>query len=286
MKVIKTALLLIFTFCIVCVSAQVQKRNVSEKHSVENAYQSRQNDTLKKQIEDLRQQQTLLKQQYDALQHIAEFNIERYHENTTCVIGLFGVFITIVIALISILMPIMVNKNYEKQFKTIIKDVNDKIKEYNGRISNLETMQNEVQQMKETIETSKQDLQEIIKEIQAIQYFNEALKSTDLNKQIERYDKAIELNQKFAEAYNNRANTKSELGQNEQAIEDYNKAIELNPEYAEAYYNRATTKSELGQKEEAIEDYNKAIELNPEYAKAYNNRANTKFKLGQNESAI
>ena len=286
MKVIKTALLLIFTFCIVCVSAHVQKKNVSEMYNVENTYQEGQYDTLRKQIEDLQQQQVLLKQQYVELQHIAEFNIEQYHEKTAWIIGLFGVGIAIIVGLAGLFPPYLLNKKYDKQFEKNIKEANDNIKECNGRISKLEAMQNELPQMKETIEKSKQDLQEIIKEIQAIQYFNEALKSTDLTKQIELYDQAIELSSKFAEAYNNRAITKSKLGQKDQAIEDFNKAIELNPEDAEAYYNRANTKSDLGQKDQAIEDYNKAIELNPEDAVVYFNRAIVTSKLGQKDQAI
>jgi len=48
------------------------------------------------------------------------------------------------------------------------------------------------------------------------------------------------------------------------AIKIYDKAIELNPNFAEAYYNRGNAYSDLKQYERAIEDYNKAIELNPE----------------------
>ena len=55
---------------------------------------------------------------------------------------------------------------------------------------------------------------------------------------IEDYDKAIELDPNDAEAYNNRGNSYSDLGQYQRAIEDYDKAIELDPDYAEARIHR------------------------------------------------
>ena len=57
----------------------------------------------------------------------------------------------------------------------------------------------------------------------------------------------------------------SSLGKPEEAIKDYTKAIELDPKDAEAYNNRGTEFSSLGKSEEAIKDYTKAIELNPQY---------------------
>jgi len=49
-------------------------------------------------------------------------------------------------------------------------------------------------------------------------------------------------------------------------VEDYNKAIELNPKYADAYYNRAIAYKAQSNTKKAIKDYTKAIEINPNYA--------------------
>ena len=63
-----------------------------------------------------------------------------------------------------------------------------------------------------------------------------------------------------------------EDGQYDQAIVYFNKAIEINPRYAEAYNSRGYVFRKRGQYEKAISDCNKAIEINPRYAEAYNNR--------------
>ncbi len=100
------------------------------------------------------------------------------------------------------------------------------------------------------------------------------------------YNKAIELNPKYAEAFNNRGYTYNALGRNQQAISDCNKAIELNPKHAGAFYNRGTVHGRLGQNQRAISDFNKAIELNPKFAMAFYNRGNAYSRLGQLQQAI
>ncbi|MCZ7380031.1 MAG: tetratricopeptide repeat protein [Candidatus Methanoperedens sp.] len=56
-------------------------------------------------------------------------------------------------------------------------------------------------------------------------------------------------------------------------MEDYNKAIELNPKYAEAYNNRGAVYIYSNEFDKAIKDYNKAIELDPKFASGYQNLA-------------
>lgn len=75
-----------------------------------------------------------------------------------------------------------------------------------------------------------------------------------------------ELNSVFAEAYHNRGNAKSNLGQHQEAIADYNKAIELNPVSAEAYYNRGTANQSLERTQEADEDLKRAAKLKSDEA--------------------
>ena len=106
------------------------------------------------------------------------------------------------------------------------------------------------------------------------------------DKAIEDYDKVIQINPKIAEAYYSRGVAKSGLGQNPEAIKDYDKAIEINPQYAKAYGNRGIAKSNLGDKQGAIKDYDKAIQINPQYAEAYYNRGSEKSRMEKYEDAI
>ena len=63
-----------------------------------------------------------------------------------------------------------------------------------------------------------------------------------------------------AEAYYNRGLDKYLLRDNQGAIEEYNQAIQINPRYAEAYINRGNAKSALGDPSAAA-DLQKAAEL-------------------------
>lgn len=84
----------------------------------------------------------------------------------------------------------------------------------------------------------------------------------------------------------------------EEAIVDFDKALELNPEFIDAYYGRATAKLSLAASEikledekkardlsqAAIEDLDEAIKLDSEYSFAYSTRATAKIQLGKIES--
>jgi Flp pilus assembly protein TadD, contains TPR repeats len=63
-----------------------------------------------------------------------------------------------------------------------------------------------------------------------------------------------------------------EKGNCEEAIRNYDKAIELNPDYAEAYNNRAYTHMRMRLYELALPDLDRAIELRPDYTHALMNR--------------
>ncbi len=98
---------------------------------------------------------------------------------------------------------------------------------------------------------------------------NVILVQGDFFKAIEYYNKALELNSKYAKAYANRGKAKQELKEYDEAIKDYDKALGLNPKLVEAYINRGGAKMELKEYDKAIKDYDKALELNPNLAKTY-----------------
>jgi tetratricopeptide (TPR) repeat protein len=65
----------------------------------------------------------------------------------------------------------------------------------------------------------------------------------------------------LSEAYNNRGVAKYDLGEKENAIKDFDKAIELDPKFAIAYFNRGVAKYELDEKGDANTNFDKAIEF-------------------------
>jgi tetratricopeptide (TPR) repeat protein len=110
-------------------------------------------------------------------------------------------------------------------------------------------------------------------------------RSGDYQGAIADYNRAIELNPKYAVAYDDRASAKGLAGDNDGALADCNKAIELNPRYALAYANRGGAKGEKGDLDGATADCNRALELDPNCMLAYDNRGTIKSREGDLDGA-
>ena len=82
-----------------------------------------------------------------------------------------------------------------------------------------------------------------------------------------------------AEDYFNLGVANAESGDHDKAVADYDKAIELDSNYDQAYYNRAFSKYLLKDYKGAIADYNSVIALNPLSSNAFNNRGNIKRRI-------
>ena len=104
-------------------------------------------------------------------------------------------------------------------------------------------------------------------------YFYLALIQKDLKKKLELYTFALNLNEKFLDAWINRGLVYNELGDYEKSISDYNKAIEIDSKCALAFNNRGYTRFKQKDYQGALEDYNKAILLNPKFQMALDNKA-------------
>ena len=71
-----------------------------------------------------------------------------------------------------------------------------------------------------------------------------------------------------------------------EALLNYDKAIELNPKYARAYYNRGVILAQKGQQNQAINEFSNSILYEPDFMDAYINRANEYCYISDYKSAI
>ncbi|KPK74783.1 MAG: hypothetical protein AMJ89_05460, partial [candidate division Zixibacteria bacterium SM23_73] len=79
------------------------------------------------------------------------------------------------------------------------------------------------------------------------------------------YNKAIEIDPLYKEAYNQLAYTYNEMGNFEKSIWAINEYISLAPDEANPYDSRADLYAYNGKIDQAIESYKKALEIKPDY---------------------
>ena len=80
---------------------------------------------------------------------------------------------------------------------------------------------------------------------------------------IDTYQKCIEYDASFVDAYANISYCYSKLSDFKKSILFANKAIMVNKDYAYSHYRKAWALHNLGKFDEAIDDYFEAIELDP-----------------------
>ena len=102
---------------------------------------------------------------------------------------------------------------------------------------------------------------------------------------IAEYNKAMQINPRYAVPYGYRGDLYLLQGLYDEAISDCNKAIELNPRYVSAYNTRGVAYYSRGLYDQALLDFNKAIEIDSRNAMPYNNRALVMMELGNTEMA-
>jgi tetratricopeptide (TPR) repeat protein len=93
-------------------------------------------------------------------------------------------------------------------------------------------------------------------------YFEEAIKC---------FEKAIELNSSYLDAYMDMADSENKLDNYEKALELIEKAIKINPNNAEVFNVKGTILYRMGKYDESIELFRKAKTLDPKCANAWSN---------------
>ncbi len=113
-------------------------------------------------------------------------------------------------------------------------------------------------------------------------YFN--LK--DYNSAIKDYTKAIELDRKYQLPFNNRGSCKRNQGDYAGALEDFSRAVEIDTNFFVAFHNRGLTKYYMKDYSGALQDYDRTIKLKPDYPDAYSNRGVAKYFLQDYKGAL
>ena len=93
----------------------------------------------------------------------------------------------------------------------------------------------------------------------------------ELTLAIESYQKAIDLDPLYAEAYNDLGVIFQQIGKHKASEEALSRAVAIRPDYASAYNNLGNAFKALERLDDAIDSYQKAIDADPNYVEAHTN---------------
>lgn len=107
----------------------------------------------------------------------------------------------------------------------------------------------------------------------------------DFEKSSEMFEKVIEIDPTFKEAYNHLAYDYEQLGQFDKSLQAINKYIELAPNEPNPYDSRAELLARAGRLEEAVESYNLALSIDADFTQSKLGLAYTRLWLGDFDKA-
>ena len=100
------------------------------------------------------------------------------------------------------------------------------------------------------------------------------------------YDKAIKYNSLNATYFNARGMLKiKNRSSTPESLYDFNKAIEIDSKFAEAYLYRGNFRERMKLYNDALKDYETAIKINPYYKEVFDARGEMLLKMGKEEEA-
>lgn len=106
-----------------------------------------------------------------------------------------------------------------------------------------------------------------------------------VEKAIEEFQKAIQLNPGYAAAYHNLANAYYSQEKIDKATENYQKAVSINPRLWQSWQNLGKIYFDQGNYSQAIEALKKALQANPQNLSFYYNLAVIYQKMGEKSKA-
>ena len=112
------------------------------------------------------------------------------------------------------------------------------------------------------------------------------LQAGDFDKAVKSFNKSIQKNDKFADAYFKRAISYTYLKKYEEAINDYSTVIELSPNDEVSFFNRSRIFTATEDYEKALSDVNSAINIDKEFIEVYYQKAQIMLKMRNLDGAI
>jgi tetratricopeptide (TPR) repeat protein len=99
------------------------------------------------------------------------------------------------------------------------------------------------------------------------------------------FDQVLQLNPRYAPAFNNRAMVHVLMGDQDAAIQDYTQSISLKPDDADVYVNRGLAFATAEKASEALADYTAALQIEPQNAPALHARGGVYLSLNNRAAA-
>lgn len=160
----------------------------------------------------------------------------------------------------------------QDQSKT--RDLKEQYDKVQKALSDNEKLTKELESVKDELQKSKlaKEYKENSKTLSASESFYKGKKAFyegDYDTAMKNFQESIDIDQKYAAAYNGLGAIYSSKGDDNMAIKFYLKAINLDTENVQAYDNLGFTYSKKGDYDTAIEFYLKALEVNPNNSTAY-----------------
>lgn len=256
--------LLLSLLMFVCLGVFGQSSSVPPQKVTLNSIQSS-ISILQDSIRNLQMQVNNMREKVDTYQKIASDTTSYMHDDMSDMLTK----IAIIMAIFGVAFPLYFNYRNEKYMENLIKDAKDKTEKAEKAYNSLENIKKEVE---DSNNKSK-----------ALHYFVQASAESNINKAMDYYNRCINLNPIFAEAYNNRGILKHNTGDLEGALVDFTEAINHRRKYAEALNNRGIIYLEKGEMNKAELDFNEAIDN--DNADAYLNRGLLNYQKGITKEA-
>jgi tetratricopeptide (TPR) repeat protein len=95
------------------------------------------------------------------------------------------------------------------------------------------------------------------------------------------YNKSLEINPEYQEAWRGKGDALKALKQYNQALKVYEKAIQLAPNDWQCWLGRAQVLEDMGKSQEALDSFNRTISINPNAWEAWQGKSQIQMKLSQ-----